>query len=54
MTRPATNATRRNGTVRCAIYTRKSSEEGLEQWRPVVPLGDAGTLTPSSALPKSS
>jgi DNA invertase Pin-like site-specific DNA recombinase len=23
--------TRRNGTVRCAIYTRKSSEEGLEQ-----------------------
>src|SRR5438046_4580314 len=24
-------ATRRNGTVRCAIYTRKSSEEGLEQ-----------------------
>src|SRR6202521_6345935 len=31
MTRPATNGTRRNGTVRCAIYTRKSSEEGLEQ-----------------------
>jgi site-specific DNA recombinase len=27
----ATNSTRRNGTVRCAIYTRKSSEEGLEQ-----------------------
>jgi site-specific DNA recombinase len=24
-------ARRRNGTVRCAIYTRKSSEEGLEQ-----------------------
>src|SRR5438094_9760107 len=24
-------ATRRNGTIRCAIYTRKSSEEGLEQ-----------------------
>jgi hypothetical protein len=23
--------TRRNGTVRCAVYTRKSSEEGLEQ-----------------------
>jgi uncharacterized protein DUF3489 len=23
--------TQRNGTVRCAIYTRKSSEEGLEQ-----------------------
>ena len=22
---------RRSGTVRCAIYTRKSSEEGLEQ-----------------------
>jgi hypothetical protein len=30
MKKPAT-ATRRNGTVRCAIYTRKSSEEGLEQ-----------------------
>ncbi len=29
MTKPA--ATRRDGTVRCAIYTRKSSEEGLEQ-----------------------
>src|SRR5262244_1398298 len=25
------NSTRRKGTVRCAIYTRKSSEEGLEQ-----------------------
>src|SRR5260370_5005341 len=24
-------AMRRNGTVRCAMYTRKSSEEGLEQ-----------------------
>jgi DNA invertase Pin-like site-specific DNA recombinase len=31
MMRPATNGTRRNRTVRCAIYTRKSSEEGLEQ-----------------------
>src|SRR6267142_1064843 len=31
MTRPATNSTRRKGTVRCAIYTRKSSEDGLEQ-----------------------
>src|SRR6266850_6042813 len=31
MTRPATNSTRRKGTVRCAIYTRKSSEEGLDQ-----------------------
>src|SRR5205823_8613811 len=31
MTRPATNSTRRKGTIRCAIYTRKSSEEGLEQ-----------------------
>jgi DNA invertase Pin-like site-specific DNA recombinase len=31
MTRPATNSTRRKGTVRCAIYPRKSSEEGLEQ-----------------------
>src|SRR6267143_383320 len=30
MKNPATRA-RRNGTVRCAIYTRKSSEEGLEQ-----------------------
>ena len=26
-----TNRTRRSGTIRCAIYTRKSSEEGLEQ-----------------------
>jgi site-specific DNA recombinase len=31
MTKATTNRTRRNGTVRCAIYTRKSSEEGLEQ-----------------------
>src|SRR5215813_5230248 len=31
MTRPATNSTRRKRTVRCAIYTRKSSEEGLDQ-----------------------
>ena len=30
MKKPGT-AARRNGTVRCAIYTRKSSEEGLEQ-----------------------
>jgi hypothetical protein len=30
MKNPATRI-RRNGTVRCAIYTRKSSEEGLEQ-----------------------
>src|ERR1700732_966823 len=30
MNKPGT-ATRRTGTVRCAIYTRKSSEEGLEQ-----------------------
>src|SRR6476660_4332970 len=30
MKKPAA-ATRRNGSVRCAIYTRKSSEEGLEQ-----------------------
>src|SRR5213595_159096 len=30
MKKPAT-AARRNRTVRCAIYTRKSSEEGLEQ-----------------------
>jgi site-specific DNA recombinase len=29
LTKPT--ATRRRGTVRCAIYTRKSSEEGLEQ-----------------------
>jgi site-specific DNA recombinase len=29
--KPAANRPRRNGTVRCAIYTRKSSEEGLEQ-----------------------
>src|SRR5467141_3007034 len=31
MSRPAANRTRRSGTVRCAVYTRKSSEEGLEQ-----------------------
>src|SRR5262249_14587680 len=30
MKNPATRM-RRSGTVRCAIYTRKSSEEGLEQ-----------------------
>ena len=30
MTRPR-NETRRNARVRCAIYTRKSSEEGLDQ-----------------------
>jgi site-specific DNA recombinase len=30
MKKPPTT-TRRNGSVRCAIYTRKSSEEGLEQ-----------------------
>jgi site-specific DNA recombinase len=31
MTAPSTNSRRRKGTVRCAIYTRKSSEEGLDQ-----------------------
>jgi site-specific DNA recombinase len=31
MTNAAASRTLRNGTVRCAIYTRKSSEEGLEQ-----------------------
>jgi hypothetical protein len=31
MTRPMSPGTRRNARVRCAIYTRKSSEEGLEQ-----------------------
>src|SRR3979411_2888048 len=31
MNRPAANRPRRNGTIRCAVYTRKSSEEGLEQ-----------------------
>jgi hypothetical protein len=31
VTRLATNSTRRKGSVCCAIYTRKSSEEGLEQ-----------------------
>jgi site-specific DNA recombinase len=31
MTRSATSGTRRNARVRCAIYTRKSSEEGLDQ-----------------------
>ena len=29
--KPAAKRPGRNGTVRCAIYTRKSSEEGLEQ-----------------------
>ena len=31
MKRSATNGASRRGFVRCAIYTRKSSEEGLEQ-----------------------
>src|SRR5438105_11757822 len=31
MTRSAANTTRHTGRIRCAIYTRKSSEEGLEQ-----------------------
>jgi site-specific DNA recombinase len=31
MSRPAAKGMRRSGTIRCAIYTRKSSEEGLEQ-----------------------
>jgi site-specific DNA recombinase len=31
MRRRANNGRQRAGTVRCAIYTRKSSEEGLEQ-----------------------
>src|SRR5215472_13924034 len=31
MTRSTKNTTRRNARVRCAIYTRKSSEEGLDQ-----------------------
>ena len=31
MSRPAAKGTRRSGAIRCAIYTRKSSEEGLEQ-----------------------
>src|ERR1700724_3701707 len=31
MSRKAANRTRRSGKIRCAIYTRKSSEEGLEQ-----------------------
>src|SRR5690349_1278083 len=31
MTNAAASGTQRGGTVRCAIYTRKSSEEGLEQ-----------------------
>ena len=31
MRRSAGNGTRRNARVRCAIYTRKSSEEGPEQ-----------------------
>ena len=31
MTRPMRLGARRNARVRCAIYTRKSSEEGLDQ-----------------------
>jgi site-specific DNA recombinase len=31
MSRQAAKRARRNGAIRCAIYTRKSSEEGLEQ-----------------------
>ena len=31
MTRSAASTTRHTGRVRCAIYTRKSSEEGLDQ-----------------------
>src|SRR5512133_1079618 len=31
MTRSAASITRHTGRVRCAIYTRKSSEEGLDQ-----------------------
>ena len=31
MTRSASSGTRRSAGVRCAIYTRKSSEEGLQQ-----------------------
>jgi DNA invertase Pin-like site-specific DNA recombinase len=31
MTRATINGIRKNGKVRCGIYTRKSSEEGLEQ-----------------------
>jgi hypothetical protein len=31
MTRSASSGTRRNERIRCAIYTRKSSEEGIEQ-----------------------
>jgi site-specific DNA recombinase len=31
MSRPAAKRTRRSGAIRCAIYTRKSSEEGLDQ-----------------------
>src|SRR6516162_5241636 len=31
VTRPTRGGTKRNARVRCAIYTRKSSEEGLEQ-----------------------
>jgi site-specific DNA recombinase len=31
MSRQAAKGTRRSGSIRCAVYTRKSSEEGLEQ-----------------------
>jgi hypothetical protein len=45
MKKPAT-PTRRNGTVRCAIYTRKSSEEGLEQ--------EFNSLTDGFSIPAAS
>ena len=31
MTRSGSSGSRRNATIRCAIYARKSSEEGLDQ-----------------------
>src|SRR6516164_3670931 len=31
MTRPSSAATRQRAVLRCAIYTRKSTEEGLDQ-----------------------
>jgi Putative transposase len=46
LTKPA--ATRRGGTVRCAIYTRESSEEGLENR--VLTAGAAVSLRPSQRI----
>jgi hypothetical protein len=53
--------------LRCAVYTRKSSEEGLEQefnsldaqreaWRPILPVKGprAGCLSPTATMTAAS